>query len=123
MNGRFFYKKEDNIVKLKMNGLKTKGFTEKEFRSKLAKTLGYQAFVVKVDSHKVHSILISDEVKINSQGLIITKSKDKMIAYSEDSGSHLIVLKQKKSDYAIFESVMNKEEPIKEGSKILLKSN
>ena len=71
----------------------------------------------------MHSILINDEVKINSQGLIITKKQKIRWWPLRRFWITFNCLKTEKSDYAIFESVMNKEEPIKEGSKILLKSN
>ena len=78
----------------------------KRVRSALSASLGYQAFVVKVEGKNIVSALIYKDTKIAKQGLVLEKS-DKMLAVSPAvSGTHLLSLIKKDKDIGVFSSIL-----------------
>ena len=116
-----FYLANKSLRKMDVAQLKKPNPNEREFRSALSKTLGYQAFVVKAKGKNVVAALIYQDSELGKQGLILKKS-DKILAVSSAvSGTHLLSLSKKTGDIGIFKSIIDGNQKIALGSKILLK--
>ena len=85
-----FYLANKSLRKMDVAQLKKPNPNEREFRSAISKTLGYQAFVVKAKGKNVVAALIYQDSELGKQGLILQKS-DKILAVSSAvSGTHLL---------------------------------